>query len=187
MDETKPIKPFSNLKAFLLVALVLYFFISIGRINQRFGSVNQTKEIRVGEVKIKAVSANVSIPEYPETAGGQANSVIDKSPTSWRYGSTGKDPAASLTLELSEQVPIGEVDIIFRESRHASVFTIYLKEGDSWITVKDVLGNEDQSIAVIIDPSKVISTREVKISFFGTSVGDGLIGVAEVKIFKKKL
>lgn len=184
MDEKKPVKLFPYLKAFLIIALVLYFFTSIRRINNRLESVNQTKEVRVGEARIKGVSASVSVPGYTDTEGGAAKSVIDGSPTTWWYGPTGKDPI-SLTLEFPTQMLVGEVDITFIDGRQSTDYAIYLKDGDSWVTAKDVIGNKDQYVQEVIDSTKTISTKDVKLSFYRTVAADGLLGVAEVKVFKK--
>ena len=184
MEENKPVKLFPYLKAFFLIALVLYFFVGIRRINQKLDSIDQKKEVRVSEARVKGASASRSIAEYSVTSGGSASSVIDGSPATWWYGLTGAEPV-SLTMELSAEVPVGEVDITFIDGRQSADYAIFIKDGDSWTTVKDVVGNKDPIAREVIDPTRIISTREVKIAFYKALVGDALTGVAEVKIFKK--
>lgn len=185
VDENKPAKLFSYLKTFFLIASILYFFIGIRKINQKLDSIDQKKEARVTEARVKGASASRSIAEYSITAGGSASSVIDGSPATWWYGSTGAEPV-SLTMELSAEVPVGEVDITFIDGRQSTDYAIFLKDGDSWVTVKDVVGNKDQIAREVIDPTRIISTREVKLAFYKALVGDGLTGVSEVKIFKRQ-
>ena len=184
MNENKPVKLFSYLKAFFLIALVSYFSISIRRINQRLDNIDKVKEARVTEARVKGATASRSIAEYSITSGGAASSVIDGSPATWWYGPTGTEPV-SLTMELSAQVPVGEVDITFIDGRQSTDYAIFLKDGDSWPTVKDVVGNKDVIVREVIDPTRIISTKEVKIAFYKALVGDGLTGIAEVTIFKK--
>lgn len=177
-------KIFSLLKTFLFVFFALYLFFGIRQIKRQLDNAEQARSVRLKEVKIKEGTSDKNSPGYADVEGGSAASTIDGLPATWWYGPTGKE-SVSLIFELSEPVFVGEVDIIFLESRYSTDFTIFFEDGGSWITAKDISGNNNLKVEEKIDPSRIISTRKVKVSFAKTPVGDGLVGVAEVKVFKK--
>lgn len=177
-------KIFSLIKTFLFVLFALYLTISIRQIKRQIDNAEQTRLVRVKEVKIKGGTSDKNSPGYTDAEGGSAASTIDGLPATWWYGPTGKEPV-SLIFELSEPVFVGEVDIIFLKSRHSTDFTIFFEDEGSWVTAKDIFGNDNLRAEEKIDPSRMISTQKVKVSFAKTPVGDGLVGVAEVKVFKK--
>lgn len=189
MNDTETKETNKGLNRFLpiiaIIAIVVILAVIIGgRSKDSKPATLSAKETR-REVKIKDITADRNITEYDAEQGGSDKSVIDGSPLTWWYGPTNGRDAISLTLELANPEQISEIDVQFTDQyRYSTNFSVFIKDGDSWTTVKDVRGNQEQLTQIIIDPEKIVATKSIKVSFYNGKDADGLVSVAEIKVFK---